>query len=372
MKFLPVLPHRHELAERCGVLLLNLGTPAAPDPAAVRRYLAQFLSDPRVVEIPAPIWWPILHGVILRTRPRRSAAKYASIWTAAGSPLLANSRRQALALGGELARRGMALEVELAMRYGDPSIGAALQRLRERQVRRLLLVPLYPQYSATTSGSSMDGVFGVLARTRDLPELRSVRDFAGQPGYIEALRRSIQSAWDAGGGPPERLVMSFHGLPERNLALGDPYYCECRKTGRLLAQALGLADDRFVITFQSRFGRARWLQPYTSATLQALGRAGTRRVDVVCPGFVADCLETLEEIAIEGRHDFLAAGGGEFRYLPCLNDDPSFVGSLADLVALHVQGWPVQASERQALDTAARERAHRVEVLRGQPGAPGA
>ena len=328
LKYQNSTPTTAPSTQRAAVLLLNLGTPKAPTSDAVRQYLKEFLSDPRVVEIPRAIWWPLLHGVVLRTRPPRSAARYAAIWTDEGSPLLAGSERQARALLAELQRRGLDIDVALAMRYGEPSIDSVLQRLRARGIGRLLLLPMYPQYSATSTASAFDRVFGALQRSRNQPELRALRSFHDHPGYIDALRHSVRSYWDANGWP-DRLVMSFHGLPERNKALGDPYDDECRRTGNLLAEALGLEKDRFLVTFQSRFGRARWLQPYTSATLQALGRAGTRRVDVVCPGFAADCLETLEEVNIEGRREFLTAGGRQFHYIGCLNDAPRFVRALA-------------------------------------------
>ncbi len=352
MPFLPEPPFQHGRPDRTAVLLVNLGTPAAPAPGAVRAYLREFLSDPRVVEIPPLLWWPILHGVILRLRPRKSAVKYASIWTDAGSPLLVHSKQQAVLLRGYLGDRGIDADVVLAMRYGDPSIGSALQTLAENRTERVLIVPMYPQYSATTTASVLDAVFDVLGRTRNVPEVRWVKHFHDQPGYIAALRQSVLDHWQRHGRAQDRggkLVMSFHGVPKRTLRLGDPYHCECQKTGRLLAESLGLAPDQYVLTFQSRFGRAEWLQPYTAPTLEALARAGVSHVDVICPGFPADCLETLEEIAIEGRDSFIAAGGKEFRYIPCLNGTPAFISALVDLCAGHMQGWPVARA-----DTAAR------------------
>jgi ferrochelatase len=356
MRYLNTAQYTHGDADRTAVLLVNLGTPQAPTAPAVRRYLREFLSDPRVVEIPRPLWWLLLNAVILPLRPRRSAAKYAAIWSAEGSPLLTNSEQQARLVAAEVARRGLDFEVALAMRYGEPSIGAVLQRLRMARVRRLFVLPLYPQYSAATTGSALDGVFHVLERCRDMPEARWVRGFHDEAGYIEALRDSVKAYWDANGWP-DRLVMSFHGLPQRNLMLGDPYHCECQKTARLLAESLGLQPDEYVVSFQSRFGRAQWLQPYTAATLRELGRARLRRVDVVCPGFVADCLETLEEISLEGRREFLTAGGQQLHYIPCLNDSPAFIRTLVDLIERHTQGWPIAAAaraerERQALEGA--------------------
>jgi ferrochelatase len=363
MAFLPEPPFEHGAPDRTAVLLVNLGTPSAAAPGPVRTYLREFLSDRRVVEIPRLLWWPILHGVILRLRPRRSAAKYAQIWTPEGSPLLVHSRQQAILLRGYLGERGIDADVELAMRYGEPSIESALRQLGARRTERLLIVPMYPQYSATTTASVLDAVFAVLARTRNVPEVRWVKHFHDDPGYIEALRQSVLAHWqrhgraqDAGG----KLVMSFHGVPKRTLLLGDPYHCECQKTGRLLAEALGLGPDEYVVTFQSRFGRAEWLQPYTAPTLEALARGGTRAVDVICPGFPADCLETLEEIAMEGRDAFVSAGGKDYRYIPCLNDAPAFIEALVALCRRHLQGWPTErtgAVDRREAAQASQARA---------------
>jgi len=326
--------------ERCAVVLINLGTPQAPTAAAVRRYLREFLSDPRVVELPRWLWWPILNGPVLALRPSRSAAKYASVWTAEGSPLLVGSRRQAEALGAQLAQRGLDLDVALAMRYGEPSIEAALRQLGTRGVTRVLLVPMYPQYSATTTASAIDGVNRVIGRTRDVPEIRWIRHFADDAGYIQALRASVLAHWERHG-RGDALLMSFHGLPRRNIDLGDPYQEQCQQTAQLLAASLALGPAEFSVSFQSRFGRARWLEPSTVDTLQRLARDGVRRLDVICPGFVADCLETLEEIGIEGSAQFQAAGGQQLRTIACLNDSPAFVAALADLVERNVQGWPV-------------------------------
>ena len=351
----------HGTRARTAVLLMNLGTPAAPRAGAVRRYLKEFLSDPRVVEIPRWLWWPILNGVILTVRPRRSAAKYAAIWTEQGSPLMVHSVQQATLLRGYLGEQGVEADVALAMRYGDPSVASVLADLRRRHTERVLVVPMYPQYSATTTASALDAVFDALERTRHVPEVRWVKHFHDDPGYIDALKPSVLSHWKAHGRAQDdggKLVMSFHGVPKRTLLLGDPYHCECQKTGRLLAEALGLGKDDYLITFQSRFGKAEWLQPYTAPTLHDLGRRGVRRVDVMCPGFPADCLETLEEIAIEGKQEFLAAGGAEYRYIPCLNGSPSFIHALARLAQRHMQGWDIargHAEDRAA--EAARSRA---------------
>jgi ferrochelatase len=358
MAFSPEPTHRHGAPGQTAVLLVNLGTPAAAAPGPVRAYLKQFLSDPRVVEIPRLVWWPILNGIILRLRPRQSAAKYAAIWTEQGSPLLVNSQQQATLLRGYLGHRGSDVEVALAMRYGDPSIPSVLQALAQRRTERLLIVPMYPQYSATTTASALDAVFDELGRTRNIPEVRWVKHFHDDAGYIAALRQSVLDHWKRHGRAQDRggkLVMSFHGVPKRTLRLGDPYHCECQKTGRLLGEALGLAPDEYALTFQSRFGRAEWLQPYTAPTLEALARGGAEAVDVICPGFPADCLETLEEIAIEGRATFLAAGGRDYRYIPCLNGAPTFISALADLCARHLQGWPVARSEAGARSAEAEQ-----------------
>jgi len=341
--------YTHGTLARTAVLLVNLGTPTAPEAGAVRRYLRQFLSDPRVVEIPRVVWLPILYGVILTVRPRKSAAKYAAIWTDKGSPLAWHSEQQTLLLRGYLGERGLDVDVRLAMRYGEPSIARVLAELRAANTERVLVLPMYPQYSATTTATVFDAVYAELTRSRNPPELRTVKHFHDHAGYIEALKQSVLAHWkkhgsmrDAGG----KLLMSFHGVPRRTLDLGDPYHCECRKTGRLLAEALGLGKDEYVVTFQSRFGKAEWLQPYTAPTLQALGRQGLARVDVICPGFVADCLETLEEINIEGRQEFLTGGGKTFHYIDCLNESPAFIHALADLAASHLQGWPAERAMR--------------------------
>jgi len=329
----------HDRPACTGILLANLGTPDAPTPSALRRYLAEFLWDSRVVEIPRPLWWLILHGVILRLRPAQSARKYATIWTPDGSPLLAISRRQAAALAETVAEHYPGpVRVALGMRYGNPSMASALAELRAAGAERLLVLPLYPQYSAATTASTFDAVAAELRTWRWLPELRFIAQYHDDPGYLDALATHIQA--DRAAQPGERLLFSFHGLPKRNLLAGDPYYCQCHKTARLVAERLELAPEQWAVAFQSRFGRAEWLQPYTSALLTDWAQAGVKRVDVVCPGFAADCLETLEEIALENRQTFLDAGGEYYRYLPALNDAPDHIAALAGLIERHTAGWP--------------------------------
>jgi ferrochelatase len=330
----------HGHPERLGVLVVNLGTPDAPSRGAVRRYLAEFLSDPRVVEMSRPLWWLILHGVILRIRPARSAHAYQQIWTPEGSPLLQIALRQADALGQALRERaGGPIEVALAMRYGNPSIRQALRTLAAANVRRLLVLPLYPQYSATTTGSVFDAVTAELRTWRWVPETRFVNQYHDHPGYIDALAASIDNFW-AAQGQAERLLFSFHGIPEAYFRQGDPYFCHCQKTARLVVERLGLARDRWQLSFQSRVGRQTWLQPYTDHQLGQWGREGVKSVQVVCPGFSADCLETLEEIAMTNRALFLAAGGRDYAYIPALNEEPAHIQTLADLVERHSHGWP--------------------------------
>ena len=325
-------------APKTAVLLCNLGTPDAPTPAALRRYLAQFLADPRVVEIPKLLWLLILYGIILPTRPAKSAAKYASIWMKEGSPLKVWTERQAKLLQGYLGERGQAVTVRYAMRYGSPAIGTTLDELRAQGIQRVLVLPAYPQYSAATTASVIDDVARWALKTRSLPDLRFVNRYYDAPLYINALAESVRKHW-AANGQAERLVMSFHGMPARTTSLGDPYYGECLETGRLLAAALGLQAEQFLITFQSRFGRAKWLEPYTEPSVIKLAQGGVKSVDVICPGFSADCLETLEEIDMEVRQAFLSAGGSRYAYIPCLNDSPAGMRALTALAERHLQGW---------------------------------
>lgn len=322
-----------------GVLLTNLGTPDAPTAQAVRRYLAEFLWDPRVVETSRAIWWPVLNGVILRLRPRKSAEAYSRIWTDQGSPLLTISRRQQTAIADALrGRLGREIPVALGMRYGKPSIASAMEELRTAGVRRMLVLPLYPQYSASTAASTMDAVTDVLRRWREIPSLRFVRDYHDDVGYIAAQADKIRAYWDEHG-RGDVLLMSFHGLPQRFVDLGDPYAEQCRTTGRRIADRLGLEEGTWMVTFQSRFGPQKWLTPYTDKTLEALARNGTTSVDLICPGFSADCLETLEENAMTNREMFLQAGGQRFHYIPCLNDDPKHIAALTDLIETNLGDW---------------------------------
>lgn len=339
MAFLKEPDYAHGKIVKTAVVLINLGTPDAPTPSAVRRYLKQFLWDRRVVEIPRPIWWMILNLIILPFRSKSSAAKYASIWTNEGSPLLLHTKKQAVLLKGYLGERGHEVHVTHAMRYGSPSIPDVLSQLKADGYERILILPAYPQYSATTTASNFDAVTAHYQQTRNIPELRFIKNYHDHPAYIQALKTSILKSWEANG-RPQKLVMSFHGLPKAFLMRGDPYHCECYKTARLLAEQLGISKEEYVVTFQSRLGRAEWLQPYTEPTVQALAKQGIKHIDVVCPGFLADCLETLEEIAMEVRQAFLTAGGQNFNYIPCLNESPEGLRALAEITEQHLIGWP--------------------------------
>lgn len=349
MRFQTEPSFRHGQAPKTALLLVNLGTPDAPTPEAVRRYLAEFLSDPRVVELPKWLWQLILHGIILRTRPKKSAAKYASIWldpsvnaqSSRGSPLRYYTAQQAVQLQAALDRArptSSDLIVRYAMRYGHPAIHTELDQLKAEGVSRILIMPLYPQYSGTTTASVFDAIFAWGHRQRVIPELRFINRFHDHPSYIELLANNTRLAWQTNG-QPEVLVMSFHGVPARTLQLGDMYHCECLKTARLLAQALGLKKEQYRVTFQSRFGKAQWLQPYTEPTIVGLAKAGIEHIAVICPGFVSDCLETLEEINLEVRHAFTHAGGKRFDYIPCPNDDAAWIDALAAIAQPHLSGW---------------------------------
>ncbi|MCK5901721.1 MAG: ferrochelatase [Cocleimonas sp.] len=343
----------HGKEEATGILLVNLGTPDNPDTASVRRYLKQFLSDPRVVEIPRLIWLPILYAFVLTRRPAESAKLYQSIWREDGtSPLLyfSQQQQQALQQAMKVRFKGKVI-VELAMRYGQPSIKNGLENLKHQGVKRLLIFPLYPQYSATTTATSYDEVNRLLARWRWIPEMRFVGHYYDHPAYINALVQGVKEHWNKHS-RGQVLLMSFHGLPKRNLELGDPYFCHCQKTGRLLAQQLALKENEYRITFQSRFGKAEWIKPYTNTTLEQLATEGIKHIDVICPGFSVDCLETLEEMEIQNGEVFLDAGGEIYRYIPALNHQAEHIQALSDIIQKHTQGWLETSKnwDRSAID----------------------
>ena len=356
--FNPEPPYTHGDPLKVGILLANLGTPDAPTAATLRPYLRQFLSDTRVVEIPRAIWWIILNCIILVIRPKKSAAKYASIWLPEGSPLLVHAQKQTQLLRGFLAQKIKSpFVVELGMSYGNPSMLSAIEKLKAAHCDRILVFPLYPQYAASSTASAMDAVFRVLLKTRNQPGIRSIRSYHDHPAYIAALASSVKEHWRING-KPTKLVMSFHGVPKAHLTKGDPYHCTCHKTGRLLAEALGLSKDDYLIAFQSRFGRQEWLKPYLAGMLEDLGKAKTARIDVICPGFSADCLETLEEIALEGKAIFTHAGGGEYHYIPALNENEAWIQAMTEIALENLQGWvssdwsveqAKKASERTAM-----------------------
>ena len=322
-----------------GILLTNLGTPDAATPSGVRRYLAEFLFDPRIVEAPRWLWWLVLHGVILRIRPPRVAKAYQKVWTEQGSPLLAISKKQQQLLEKAIAPHFKSrVKVELAMRYGNPSISSALRKLKQANAQRILVFPLYPQYSATTTASTFDAVADELKTWRWIPELRMIQHYHDHDFYISALVKSI-TAYRQQNGDAEKLLFSFHGLPQRYLDQGDPYFCECHKTARLVAEKLALNENQWALAFQSRFGREEWLKPYADKTLIKWAEEGIKSVQVCCPGFSADCLETLEEINVENRNYFLSAGGEKYAYIPALNDSTDHIGMMSQLIQQHASDW---------------------------------
>jgi protoporphyrin/coproporphyrin ferrochelatase len=330
----------HNRPASTGVLLSNLGTPDAPTTAAVRRYLAEFLSDTRVIELARPLWWFILHGIILRTRPRKSAEAYSKVWTDKGSPLLDISQTQTALIAQSLQKLTKGpVHVELAMRYGSPSIASAMEKLRQKNIQRLLIFPLYPQYSATTTASTFDAIAKELKSWRCLPEIRMIKHYHDNDAYITALVESIRDHW-AEHGKPEKLLFSFHGLPKEYFLKGDPYHCECHKTTRLVVDELGLEDDSWSLSFQSRLGLQEWLKPYTDKTLIEWAKTGIKNVQIICPGFSADCLETLEEIKLQNKAFFQEAGGTDFSYIPALNDQSTHINALTEIAIQHCQGWP--------------------------------
>ncbi len=355
--------YQHGSPNQTGVLLINLGTPDAPTAQALRPYLKEFLSNPRVIEIPRLIWWPILHGFILPFRPKASAEKYAKIWMPEGSPLKVHTERQTKLLREALqARLRNPHIVEYAMNIGKPSVATVIEKMQAQGCERILIIPLFPQYAASSTAAAMDNVFSVLNRMRNLPSIRTIKQYHDHPGYIAALKQNVRDYW-AIHGRPNKLIISFHGTPRASLDKGDPYHCACQKTGRLLAEALALESDQYLVCFQSRFGKAKWLTPYTATTLMQLGKEQMKRVDVICPGFVSDCLETLEEIAIEAKNTFIQSGGKEFHYIPCLNERDDWIQALADITCTHLQGWleiefseeAAQLSRKLALEMGAKD-----------------
>lgn len=357
MPFVNQANFNHQQHDKIGVLITNLGTPAAPTAKALRRYLKQFLSDPRVVEVPRLLWWLILNGVILNIRPARSARAYRGVWTDAGSPLMTHTQDQAKALSAALLERyGEDIAVRFAMRYGDPSISKGIQDLVDTGARKLLVVPLYPQYSASTTASTFDAVAADFCRRRHLPELRFVNHYHDREDYIAALAHTVERHWHTHG-RADKLIMSYHGIPRKYLDQGDPYFCECHKTSRLLAEALELPASDYITVFQSRFGREEWLQPYCDKTLQTLASQGVKSVQLICPGFSADCLETIEEIGIENRDYFLNAGGQRYEYIAALNSEAEHISMLAQLVSDNIQGWQIKR-DTQRHDRAAAQGAN--------------
>jgi ferrochelatase len=333
----PKYDHGDQL--KVGILLANLGTPDAPTAKALRPYLRQFLSDRRIVEIPRAIWWLILNGIILVIRPKKSAEKYASVWATEGSPLMVHAKKQTLLLRGFLAQKiNSPFAVELGMSYGNPSMASAIEKLKAQHCDRILVFPLYPQYAASSTASALDAVWRTLLKTRNVPAIRSIKHYHDHPAYIEALAQSVREHWRING-KPNKLIMSFHGVPKFHLLKGDMYHCECHKTARLLAEALELNKDEYAIAFQSRFGKQEWLKPYLASMLESLGKAKLKRIDVICPGFSSDCLETLEEIAMEGKHIFQSNGGGEYHYIPALNENDAWIHAMTTIALENLQGW---------------------------------
>ena len=366
VKFIGSSHFKHDQEPSTGILLVNLGTPDSPDKNALRRYLKEFLSDPRVIEVPKWIWWFILNGIILNTRPAKSAKAYKKIWSDTGSPLLSISLKQKQALEDRLLSELNAnIVVDIAMRYGNPSIESVLNKMREKKLQKLLVLPLYPQYSAATTASTFDAVTSILKQWRFVPELRFVNHYHDHTAYISALVESVRHHW-AAHGKPDKLLFSYHGIPKDYFMAGDPYHCECYKTTRLVIEQLDLNEHEYLQTFQSRFGPREWLKPYTDETLKQWGEQGVSHVQVICPGFSADCLETLEEINIQNREIFISAGGKEFSYIPALNDNADHIEAISTIIHEHTQGWPEFSSQydrdsvQKAL-AASKQRADRLE-----------
>ena len=340
VKFVGEKNYEHGSKDKTGVLITNLGTPDAPDAKSLRKYLNQFLSDPRVIEIPKFLWQIILKGIILQVRPRKSAANYKKIWTDNGSPLLDISKKQIEGVKKIILAKYPNIEFALGMRYGNPSIESALKYLQNRQVRRLLVLPLYPQYCAATTGSTFDEVTNILQKWRWIPELRFINQYFEEEEYIEALVTSIKNFWNKHE-KPQKIIFSYHGIPKKYLTNGDPYHCFCLKTTRLVKEKMNLTDEEIITTFQSRFGRAEWLKPYTAETLKELPGKGVKDIHIISPGFSADCLETLEELEEENREYFIESGGEKYKYIPCLNDNEKHLKFISHLVIKHTQGWNI-------------------------------
>jgi ferrochelatase len=338
MRYIGFEQSARDRADGAAVLLVNLGTPTAPTPRALRKYLAEFLSDPRVVELPRALWWLILHGYILRVRPRRSAEAYAKVWTHEGSPLAVFSGQLKQAVQAEIAKHARDVRVELAMRYGAPSVRDTLLALQREGVQRVLVLPLYPQYSGAASGSVLDALADTIKALRWPPEVRTLNDYHDDAGYLAALASSVLAHW-AQHGRAQKLLLSFHGLPEACVRAGDPYFQQCHETARRLREALGMIEGEMIVAFQSRVGAQRWLHPYTDETIAALPKQGVKSLDVLCPGFAVDCLETLEEVALRYRAGFLTHGGERFAYIPALNATPAHASVLTQLALRHLKGW---------------------------------
>ena len=339
MKLVKENQHTHGNTQTTGIILVNLGTPEKPTTSSVRKYLAEFLSDQRVVEIPRLLWFIILHFFILPFRPRQTAKKYRTIWTEEGSPLRVNTKNLAVAIAKSLRKTTKSpLIVDYAMRYGKPSFDYVIAQQKKKNVKNVLVVPLYPQYSSSTTGSVFDTIGQAFRKMRNIPNIRFLRSFHDHPAYIDACAAIIEQFWRENGFP-SKLILSFHGVPKFSLLAGDPYHCECHKTARLIAEKLDFDDTKIIPSFQSRFGRAEWLKPYTIDVMKLLGEAKTERVDVFCPGFTSDCLETLEEIKIENKDEFLTAGGKSFNFIPCLNISDYWITGLDQIVRDNIEGW---------------------------------
>ena len=340
VKYIGEKNYEHGSKEKIGVLITNLGTPDAPNKKELKVYLNQFLSDPRVIELPKILWQIILKLVILQIRPSKSAEAYKQIWTDKGSPLLDIANRQLNKIQSSFSSKNENIVFEVGMRYGNPSIPDALLKLQKKQVRRLLVLPMYPQYCAATTGSTFDEVTNVLQKWRWIPEMRFINQYFEEKNYIEALSNSIKSFWKKTS-KPQKIIFSYHGIPKRYLTNGDPYHCFCLKTTRLVKENMGLSDDEIMTTFQSRFGREEWLKPYTSETLKELPKQGIKNIHIISPGFSSDCLETLEELEEENKEYFMESGGENYHYIPCLNDHDDHIDVFVNLIKKHTQGWPL-------------------------------